>query len=657
MDGQLLTLSKIFAERLFRIPDYQRGYAWSEKQLKDFWNDIQQITTGHNHYTGVLTLEDVSPDAYKAWPEDAWIIESKSYQPFYIVDGQQRITTAIVLIQVILEAIADDQKLNFTEKKDIQRKFIFDSKDDGISRSYIFGYEKDNPSYEYLKTKIFMERSTSVLNEETVYTQNLEFAKSYFVKLVTPLAYEELEILYKKVTQQLLFNIFTITEDVDVCVAFETMNNRGKPLSVLELLKNRLIYLSLKFDALDFERKKLRLAINDCWKTLYHNLGRNKLNPLDDDRFLVNHYLTYFGASVFSDAANNSRARRYHDFDYATDLLENRFVQKNISTLASPEDRLTLSDIYTYVSSLQEGVRIWYAIFNPMDSEYSDDVKIWLDKLNQMDSSNFHPLLLVFFQKEAQTGPRTELLKAIERYVFISGLVRRPYMYIPPDSGINWVNLTIELATGKITTEKTIKFVMEEAGRLAKNIEFISVVIDKFKDNGFYSWPHVNYFLFEYNVHLQSRSKTNRPKIFWPEFNEPQYDYVSIEHIYPQRARHPYWVSRFGGITQKQREALRDSIGNLLPLSKPKNSSLSNKPFPEKVEGDRDREVIGYRYGCYAENEVTRFPEWTPATIRERGLKLLEFMEKRWGLDFGTEERRLKMLGLSFMAKTPDDKP
>ncbi len=59
MDTQLLTLSKIFTERLFRIPDYQRGYAWTKKHLKDFWSDIQQLEPDHNHYTGVLTLEDV----------------------------------------------------------------------------------------------------------------------------------------------------------------------------------------------------------------------------------------------------------------------------------------------------------------------------------------------------------------------------------------------------------------------------------------------------------------------------------------------------------------------------------------------------------------------------------------------------------------------
>ena len=43
METTLLTLSKIFTERLFRIPDYQRGYAWTEKQLKDFWSDLEQL--------------------------------------------------------------------------------------------------------------------------------------------------------------------------------------------------------------------------------------------------------------------------------------------------------------------------------------------------------------------------------------------------------------------------------------------------------------------------------------------------------------------------------------------------------------------------------------------------------------------------------------
>ncbi len=89
MDTQLLTFSKIFTERLFRIPDYQRGYARTDKQLRAFWNDIQQLEPGRNHYTGVLTLESVPEPVVHQWDDDFCIVDAKSYQLFFIVDGQQ----------------------------------------------------------------------------------------------------------------------------------------------------------------------------------------------------------------------------------------------------------------------------------------------------------------------------------------------------------------------------------------------------------------------------------------------------------------------------------------------------------------------------------------------------------------------------------------
>ena len=238
METNLYSISKIFTERILRIPDYQRGYAWTEKQLKDFWNDIEQLEENANHYVGVLTLENVDKEFFSTWIDDLWIIESKSYEPFYIVDGQQRLTTSIILIQAIIDTILDGQKLNYSSRDEIQKKYIFESKDDGISRSYLFGYEKDNPSYEFLKTRIFGEKSTtSDIQQETIYTNNLFFAKEFFIKKLQEVDFSLKEKIFKKITQNFLFNIYVMSTDVDVYVAFETMNNRGKPLSHLELLK------------------------------------------------------------------------------------------------------------------------------------------------------------------------------------------------------------------------------------------------------------------------------------------------------------------------------------------------------------------------------------------------------------------------------------
>lgn len=248
MHSELQSISKIFTENLFRIPDYQRGYSWTEKQLKEFWTDIEQLEKGKNHYTGVLTLEEVPAPIYSRWDDDLWIINSRRYNPFYIVDGQQRLTTIIIALQTILERFDSDAMLNYTLIDSIKRKFFFDSKDRGISRSYIFGYEKDNPSYEFLKTKIFLEQSDNHSTaEETIYTQNLWKAKEFFKNSTRNFSNDALEFLYAKLTQNLLFNIYTISEEIDVFVAFETMNNRGKPLSHLELLKNRLIFYPQSF--------------------------------------------------------------------------------------------------------------------------------------------------------------------------------------------------------------------------------------------------------------------------------------------------------------------------------------------------------------------------------------------------------------------------
>jgi uncharacterized protein with ParB-like and HNH nuclease domain len=93
------------------------------------------------------------------------------------------------------------------------------------------------------------------------------------------------------------YNEYVIKDEFDVFVAFETMNNRGKKLSDLELLKNRLIYLTTLYADKELdpaERASLRTRVNETWKEVYYQLGRNKNKPLSDDDFLRAHWTMYF---------------------------------------------------------------------------------------------------------------------------------------------------------------------------------------------------------------------------------------------------------------------------------------------------------------------------------------------------------------------------
>lgn len=658
MDSSLFTLSKVFTERLFRIPDYQRGYAWTDRQLRDFWNDVYNLDPSKNHYTGVLTLEEVDESSFRKWSDDHWIINDKSYAPFYVVDGQQRLTTAIILIQVVVESLEADQELNHNTKQDIQRKFLFDSKDKGISRSYIFGYEEDNPSYEFLKARIFMERVTSGPLRETIYTKNLEAAKSFFTEKVAELDHDQVQILFKKITQNLLFNIFTISDDVDVCVAFETMNNRGKPLSYLELLKNRLIYLSYNLPDDGIEQLRLRSAINDCWKAIYFNLGRNKDNPLDDDKFLINHYVIYFGRSLVDGREGIEDYDKYRNLiritrsGYSRELLEKTFVLRNLSDPYEGYERLSLEFLFKYVSSLQESVESWYRIFNPLDSCLSDDVKLWLDRINRLGSDPYSPLLLVFIQRVSDERKLLSFLQAVERHLFLLSLVyvyRHPTAFAGYPKNIKlamdmWADPNVDQAADRV-----IKDINESISEMVKSEGYLKSISESFKGSGgFYSWDSIRYFLYEYESSLQIAAKCSTKKIKWDDFINESDDFITVEHIYPQKDSDPYWRSKFKGLRPRQKQLLRNSLGNLLPLSRPKNSSLSNRSFPEKVSGRVDS-ITCYKYGSYSEIEVSQVPDWTPQEILARGVKLLSFMEKRWQINFGGEKGKVSMLGLEFV--------
>ncbi len=92
------------------------------------------------------------------------------------------------------------------------------------------------------------------------------------------------------------------------------MNNRGKPLSNLELLKNRLIYLATMLDD-EKQITGLRKDINESWKTIYEYLGKNKESKLEDDDFLRDHWVMYF-------KYNRSESESYANFLPKSSLLE-----------------------------------------------------------------------------------------------------------------------------------------------------------------------------------------------------------------------------------------------------------------------------------------------------------------------------------------------
>ena len=133
----------------------------------------------------------------------------------------------------------------------------------------------DNPSYKCLKHDILEETGGSS-TEETLYTRNLKEAKKYFKENLNDISlkgdFEGLREIYKNLTEKFLFNEYVIKDDLDVFVMFETMNNRGKSLSNLELLKNRLLYC--------FSKTEKKKPLGTIWKTIKFQLNTYCLKTL-----------------------------------------------------------------------------------------------------------------------------------------------------------------------------------------------------------------------------------------------------------------------------------------------------------------------------------------------------------------------------------------
>lgn len=683
---ELLSLEDVFTKRIFRIPDYQRGYAWEEEQLIQFLEDLMNLPkTDAKHYTGLISIKKLQQNDEKSveskWNDEEWLIRKRGYHIYHIVDGQQRLTTCIILINEIAKFIRNleqnkqkdlrDIVISETRLSEIIEKYLVITKPNSEEqiKTYLFGYEADNPSYEYFKYKILQEENKERIIE-TFYTRNLENAKQFFRNAINNMyeeentqkenkTYKKIEELFTKLTQSLQFNLYDIEDDFNTYMAFETMNNRGKKLSNLELLKNRIMYLTTLFGKPKDEENKVIQKINDTWKTIYEYLGKNKQHPLNDDEFLQVHWMIYFGYS------------RNKNQSYDKALLNKIFTQKRIYKTYEQQknepieeinleeedteeiieenetEKLTIKEMVQYVESLEKIIPFWYKLHFPQE-EKQEEIKQYLIKLNRLGWSSFKPLtVVVLSKKEISLKDKKEYLKLIERYIFI-------YYRFAGNQSNSLSSKHYKMAKELYDNKRDIKSILEQLEKVDNlkqiNILPINGVVAnlerKFRDgDGYYGWQSVRYVLYEYELNLMNDQANQK---IYPEnlFRKlKKNDQVSVEHIYPQTDSDPYWQENFNAYSKEEKTYLTGTLGNLLPLSQSINSSLQNDSFENK----KNREPRGYKNGSHSEMEVAKEEDWTAQEILNRGLKILEFMEKRWNFCFRNIRDKYKVLFLEFL--------
>ncbi len=625
---ELQPLGGILSEYHFEIPDYQRGYAWKEPQWESLWQDIQNIakTTTQQHFTGMMLLRPCENTT------DLLHVE--------VVDGQQRLVTAMILVNRLRRKSKQEiahYHLTFKDNKELQNYFNY----------YAL---IDNPSEAKLSEK------------PSSYAQNIKKVAEYFEGYIKDLSKEQSAEILEVVLNKLCLYILVVSAGFDMHIAFETLNNRGRRLSKMELLKNRLIYLTtiLKDDL--GEAEKLRCDIHAAWKRIYLSLGRSSKTQNHDDEFLLAHATAYF--------------KKKHEADWLEKtLFENTFSLKN--------QDISFDLIRSYIKSLGVGAAWWSHIHAPEDHMPKTHLKL-LNRISHAGFAYFKPLLLSAYMRATENLPEpasfpsehenslesiTDLLTQVERFIVIifrllgnsgnlgkADIDRAAYTLLQPGRDMDGY-LAQTLKINGLDNQTAILLVADflkawvdnkedDEGNFTDNRfqfsgnftpdKFQTVVEGRFRDgNGYYKWDFTRIALYEYEEH--SRDDGCKPvKASWDKFSFDD----TVEHIYPQTPDGSYWNDQFKfspGTNRngKIRNALQNSLGNLLLLSRQINSEISNAGYK-----DVKREV--FKTDSYSAVEVASvFTDWNAQSIAVRGVAILRFIEKRWKIDLTDDPKKL----------------
>jgi hypothetical protein len=551
----MLSLGELFKNTYFQVPDFQRGYAWEIHQWDDFWKDIELLYSNSRHYAGQLILEP--------------IIVDETLAAYNVVDGQQRLLTSILALKACVDCISKSKTTNIRSIAEvIQTTFHFTNEKEG--RKYKLSYADGSPNKIYLAGAIFSDPrySAQVTGIQTRYTENMRLAYDFFIQKFEAVSELKCAEFIERLTTSFQFNVFLVTQEFDIHVAFETINNRGRDLSQLELLKNRLIYLSTiishKPEHGVAVATDLRREINETWLTIYKWLGNDPKRQLDDDELLTTHWIAYFGYN--KSESNAIKISLFDDYFTARRIVDNE---------------LLIGDVQRYVRSLAQAATVWHYMHNPAPY-LPPETTIWLQRIERLRWSSFKPLVLAAFLRLASGESRVvsapavvqvyfnnflPLLKQIERFIFM-------VFYVTERRGHTGRTEIYKLATllcpggnhftSVMDTKTHMEWATRHVGALNDNRmengqwrhskvgdifhEFEGYFnLEDFRDSarrklsrgsGYYGWEFTKVVLFEYEQNLQGKNKA--PKVNWEHVSNG-----SIEHVYPQTPTDPYWRAKF----------------------------------------------------------------------------------------------------------------
>lgn len=562
LNSNLIKLGSFLGNEKLFIPEYQRGYSWEETQLDDFWIDLIEIyqeKTRDEHFLGQVVIHKNKEDGKR-----------------YIIDGQQRISTTIILLDILrtkFKEIADSTNNNDAndDAEDINTKYIgrvSESKKEqylsmgGVDKEFFINYIQARGPIDYSDRK-FEKKRLRPSNYNIFYASKFfEDKVSKFITKKSPNEYIELNKLYQCLINQ--FILMTVeTDDInEAYIIFESLNARGKVLETADLLKNHILRVA---------QSDLSSA-TETWNTIIDNLDN-----IDPTKFI-----RYYWNST------------------------NRFAREKDLFKALRKDIKTQSDVNTLLANLRFLSKVCAAILHPEDNKDFDltELNERLIEMQKLDASSYIPVIFALRLQNYSEEDINEVLKAIETLVVrnfvVSGLVANKYELEFAQIAKSISDKSWSPHNNPPTKDDILKKLYS---LMVSDEEFIN----NFKVFNSKKNAVIRYLLRKINNYDISETKivddSNR---------------VHVEHILPKKINED-WIN----FNDEDHETYLWRLGNLTLLGQEYNNRAKNKGFDKKKEIYKKSEIKMTR-------DLVSIDDWTTFTIVKRQEDFAEIALKIW---------------------------
>ncbi len=588
MNGTLTSLNQLLlSDRLFEIPIYQRGYAWEEDNLRDLWDDLYYLGD-REHYFGTILVKGTGKTT------EAGL---RDFDHFEVIDGQQRLTTTIVLLRELIAQIKEfGGRAMSDQASELERSYI------GTEPHYKLTIGGDD--------KFFFHSSilagASAATPKTRAQERLRNAQAYFrtqfdrQKAQVGDQYFDFLRKFKSRIDRLQVMLYIVPSNAEAVRMFETVNDRGRPLTDLEKTKSILMYAS--YLVVDPQILDTLLAeLNDHFAEIYKGFQdiEERLGLRDAGEIQRYHHI------FFIDSNDSHKHMR---------MLKDLLMRKS---------RGDKKDCERFIRSYAGSLRQAFDTMRDIARRRRDGSALGsaIDRLFLVGRvGNLYPLLIAAWQKFGADSQRQEILRLFEVFVFRAYRVVR----YRSNTGLTWL---YPLAYQVHQNSFTIGDFLQRLREL--NLHYVNDDTFRRGLSGTHCYPSlgtrtIKYLLAQYENQLRTDARApltvNLTELLSSEYQ--------TEHILPQ---HPA-----GGLHEKEKAAHQEIVhrlGNLTIASKGWNLSMGNRPFEEKRDrrGESEPGDACYRNSILlVQRDLAKWEKWNEDSIQVRGDEIIDFALKRW---------------------------